>query len=93
MCNSKWSDATKEIGNLLGFPSCCIKEFITLDHVGGPKRKLTGTGYVPCESCNDLFSEEELISRIMENRSEGLPPFPKTPSEEIATIWRKYGYV
>ena len=40
-----------------------------------PERKLQGTGFIPCESCNTKYTEEELISKINENRSKILESF------------------
>lgn len=68
-------------GRYYGFPECCIQSFLTLSHVGGPDRKLDGTGYIPCLDCNEK-SEEELIAQITANRKSRLP-FPKTEKDKI----------
>ena len=39
-------------GKYYGYPDCCIAEFESLGHIGKRDRKLTGTGYMPCEKCN-----------------------------------------
>lgn len=62
-------------GLWFGYPTCCIDAFCNLEHVGGPRRKLWGTGYVPCADCNEL-PEDELVRRISERRIAPIP-FPK----------------
>ncbi len=61
-------------GLYYGYPPCCISEFIQFvvsftcgfpDKRG--KRKLHGSGYVPCIICNDK-STEELLAYIETNR-------------------------
>jgi hypothetical protein len=58
-------------GIYYGYPVCCIDEFIhygeTDSYEDREKRKLCGTGYVPCEECNKK-SEEELVEAINNNR-------------------------
>lgn len=57
-----WNDRARRLGVYLGFPKCCIDEF--LEECGNKgKRKLDGTGYVPCRICNEK-SEQELIEAI-----------------------------
>ena len=66
-------------GYVFGYPLCCIEEFI--DHVKNnsymsrPLRKLNGTGYIPCSSCDSKYTEEQLISNINKNRSSKLKNF------------------
>ena len=67
-----WDDRTVRLGEYLGFPKCCIDEFIYVDTA--PTRKLNGTGYVPCALCNEK-SEDELVSEISKNRK-CEEPFP-----------------
>jgi len=56
------------VGKYLGYPDCCIAEFLNILIVGGiAPRKLEGTGYVPCETCDKLL-ESELIERINSKR-------------------------
>ena len=66
-----------EYGVIMGYPSCCIKEFIqTTYNEDGHKRecrKLTGTGYIPCKKCNARYSEKELFERIAERREWHVP--------------------
>ena len=54
-----------------GYPSCCINEFLTVepeDRKDTP-RKLWGSGYVPCTTCNSQYSAEHLFWRINQNRA------------------------
>lgn len=55
-------------GIFLGYPKCCVKEFMDILEGNIPedleKRKLRGTGYVPCSECNSKYTEKELIDRI-----------------------------
>ena len=65
------------MGKTLGYPSCCVNEFIERHNqkINAPHRKLYGTGYVPCKSCDLNYSEDELIANINKSRSKDLPPF------------------
>jgi hypothetical protein len=72
-----WDDRARRIGNLCGYPDCCIDEFIKRDWDNRPKRKFHGTGYVPCEACNEK-SGLELIATINEKRTFNTP-FPFAP--------------
>ncbi len=54
-------------GKWLGYPDCCIQDFIKLKPLNMPKRKLNGSGYIPCTICNEK-TEEALISAINGNR-------------------------
>ena len=68
------------MGMEFGYPPCCIGDFI-LNAVSGayatiPRRKLHGTGYVPCAKC-DKQTEDELIAIINSNRSAHLSRFKK----------------
>lgn len=61
-------------GRYFGYPDCCIMEFLeymsTYSKGKTPrreKRKLYGTGYVPCKKCNTK-SEEQLLANIDKNR-------------------------
>ena len=62
-----WNDYTRRLGRYLGFPLCCIESFIYTGIII-EKRKLCGTGYVPCKSCNDNLTELELADIINERR-------------------------
>lgn len=70
------------MGSQLGYPSCCIEDFLkrvtyTADrsYRTACYRKLSGSGFVPCSACDAKYSEEELINVINNNRSKTLPPF------------------
>ena len=69
-------------GRYFGFPECCVKSFLTMEHVGGLDRKLWGTGYIPCLKCNEK-SEDELVETINSTRKSRLP-FPNEEDWEIA---------
>lgn len=69
-------------GRYFGYPDCCIAEFLqrVIKHLNGEKlkplgRKLSGTGYIPCESCNKK-TKAELIAVIAKNRKHS-KPFPQ----------------
>ena len=66
-------------GRYFGYPECCIKAFLIGSHRGGPKRKLHGTGYIPCTECNEKL-ECELLNSIKTNRKHYLP-FPEVDNE------------
>ncbi len=62
-----------QYGTILGFPQCCIKEFIAdccdndeskVFDSSRSNRKLHGTGYIPCKKCNSLYSTKILIKRM-----------------------------
>ncbi len=65
-------------GLYLGYPECCIGEFVheflNYPNRTRPKRKLCGTGYVPCEKCNKK-SVKQLIKFIAAHR-QSPTPFP-----------------
>lgn len=63
------------IGKYYGFPQCCIDEFESGLSMG-KTRKFEGTGYIPCEKCNENVEKDELIKYINENRTHPLP-FPE----------------
>lgn len=68
-------------GKYYGYPSCCTQEMLHFytkhdfetcgygDFIVNTegKRKLNGTGYIPCAKCNKL-SRKQLIDRINKNR-------------------------
>lgn len=63
----------EEFGRFFGYPECCIEAFVSFESVG-VTRKLDGTGYKPCQACNQL-PEAVLIERINQNRICPIP-FP-----------------
>lgn len=66
-----------KMGKAFGYPSCCIAAFSMMDHIkDAHPRKLNGTGFIPCASCNTTKSTEELIKEINAKRSPAYPPFP-----------------
>lgn len=66
----------REIGVQYGYPACCIESFVNLEHIKHPQPlKLDGTGYVPCKSCNERYSEQEMADRINALRYKCLKPF------------------
>lgn len=66
-------------GVALGYPTCCIKSFINLEHLGAPDRKLNGTGFVPCAHCDNTKTTQELVDEINRAREPGIPPFGRSP--------------
>lgn len=72
--NYTWHD----FGRYFGFPECCIESFSTLEHVGGPPRKLYGTGYIPCPECNKK-TKRQLLATIKKTRL-ARKPFPEEES-------------
>lgn len=73
-----------ELGIYFGYPPCCIAEFLqfVVKYVQGKagkrrRRKLCGTGYVPCKTCNKK-SKKQLLAYIDKHRQCELP-FPEEP--------------
>lgn len=63
-------------GKMFGYPKCCIESFIELRHLkSGRIRKLNGTGFIPCATCNELKTEEQMIEQINKDRNPELEPF------------------
>lgn len=63
-------------GKYYGFPKCCVEAFENGEHIlSGKELKLNGTGYIPCQHCNDTKTEDELVDSINLNRIEP-KPFP-----------------
>lgn len=65
-------------GRYFGYPDCCINAFAMFDHIGKPKRKLWGTGFVPCYTCDQTKTEDQLKEEIERNRLCPIP-FPNAP--------------
>lgn len=61
-------------GRYFGYPDCCIRDFESRSRAPKEPRKLHGTGYIPCPTCN-MKSEEELIQAIDTKRQHD-KPFP-----------------
>jgi hypothetical protein len=73
-----WADRAERLGLALGFPKCCVAEWINeIDLPSHQRRKLDGTGYIPCRKCNEK-TEDELVSVINTNRL-CYTPFPIDP--------------
>lgn len=68
------------LGKALGYPSCCVNEFIERysRRASAQFRKLCGSGFVPCKNCDANYTEDELIVIINKNRSKDLPPFSRS---------------
>jgi hypothetical protein len=70
------------MGTICGYPPCCIQDFIDeLPYrstcADWPSRQLTGTGYVPCPSCNEK-TREDLLWAIAVRRVSDVS-FPRSP--------------
>ena len=70
------------MGTICGYPPCCIEDFI--DELpyrstcsDWHSRQFTGTGYVPCPSCNEK-TREDLLEAIAVRRVSSVP-FPESP--------------
>lgn len=82
-------------GKYFGFPKCCTHAFNEYDkhkHSNVPygvyvgKRKLTGTGFIPCTQCESQKTEHELKMKINQNRICQLS-FPKEPKYEKSLLF------
>ena len=75
LMSDKYTPTTvAELGRHLGYPPCCIRAFISLEHLGkdyeGMRAKpLFGTGFIACKSCAESFTAKELTSMINANRT------------------------
>jgi hypothetical protein len=70
------------MGTICGYPPCCIQDFIEqyelrISGAYWKQRQLTGTGYVPCPSCNEK-THEDLLKAIAARRVSSVP-FPECP--------------
>ena len=62
------NEAFTHLGLHYGYPRCCIEEFRKgFGQVDNSAKKLWGTGYVPCTTCNTK-TEQQLIEAINLNR-------------------------
>jgi len=83
------------VGEYLGYPECCIQEFINTMHLyhlqefdqGQSERPLHGTGYRPCTDCCEK-PVKELLAAIEARRDPTAYPFDEmgTTSAWIAAI-------
>ncbi len=73
------------MGVFFGYPDCCITEFENFIKSRGKadrgKRKLSGTGYVPCAVCNKK-TVKELKEQIKSTRICPLP-FPQDGMDDL----------
>lgn len=63
------------MGLHFGYPKCCIDSFIQLKHINTGPRQLDGSGYIPCDWCNEHKTTEQLINTINFNRDPSLGAF------------------
>lgn len=86
------SSLISDLGKELGYPTCCIKEFIysqkRFDSGKGATRKdkarvkaahINGefTGFIPCfEHAKKINNGNLKLEEIIKERKEGFPPFP-----------------
>lgn len=72
-------------GKYYGFPQCCIDAFNAGLHIGDRvKRQFSGTGYIPCNACNQK-TEAELLEAISQKRIAS-DPFPEEQSYEYSVM-------
>lgn len=59
------------LGLYFGYPVCCATSFAagrTALYYAGRDFPLKGTGYVPCPTCAETYTAEELTAKISEAR-------------------------
>lgn len=78
--NIRWRT---ELGEALGYPSCCIKSFIEGNLPPTPS-PFKGTGFRPCLSCITNKSAQEIIAEINDAR---LPSLRKYLSNDLKPHW------
>ncbi len=75
---------TVELGKYLGYPECCIKQFmedgpsykLRIAKFPGLRELLNGAGFVPCDVCvNKLMVKEVRLDDLIQNRQCPIP-FP-----------------
>ena len=71
--NPELIKSIKSDGAELGYSPCCIESFVRdMLEVRIPyrqERKLNGSGFIPCSTCDSRLTEEELIKTINTNRN------------------------
>lgn len=82
-----WQAHFRRLGDVFGYPICCIDEVVSADSWDSTraKRNFFGSGYVPCEKCN-LAPVDDILRAITRRRKFPLPfpdqgddmPLPKT---------------
>ena len=79
---ASWED----IGTYFGYPECCIGAFCELQHLGRDwSHSILGTGFVPCKSCAETKTSEQLEQEIADRRLCHVP-FPKGGTLDVETI-------
>ena len=77
--NPKLIEGIKSDGIELGYSHCCIKSFIKdileVRILYRQERKLNGSGFIPCSTCDSRLTEEELIETINAKRDPKHSPF------------------
>lgn len=86
MSNSKSRGVVQWVamGIRFGYPPCCIGDFVERVLTGqriDEKRKLHGSGYVPCPECNKK-TDAELLAAIRDRRKFE-KPFPEDGMEAL----------
>ena len=76
----------RKSGEHFGYPECCIKAFLTGDY--SEYNPYNGTGYRPCESCEEL-SMKEVIIGINKNRAH---PYPFPDGAGFVEEWKDLMY-
>ena len=84
------------VGLLLGYPRCCIEDFIgrvtgkrPLEH---DPRLFNGSGFVPCAKCSVTFADapDDLETLINSQRHELLPRFRNGASiRQVKVVYEK----
>lgn len=93
----------RELGEILGFPGCCVEEFITILegnylNTWMYKEKVTKisyepNGYVPCWKCWENSASEH-AAIINSRRDPSLPRFPeKAPDHLFTELKEKHGVI
>lgn len=77
--NPKLIEGIKSDGIELGYSLCCIESFIKdiveVRILYRQERKLNGSGFIPCSTCDSRLTEEELIETINAKRDPKHSPF------------------
>lgn len=76
-----------ELGTLLGYPQCCISDFIERELPPTPKPWF-GTGYRPCASCLEK-DPAQLVAEINARRVQGIPPYTACKQFGFLLVYRR----
>jgi hypothetical protein len=86
-----WSDYFYEMGKYLGYPKCCIYEFIWHgnDEPACPKEVHKGYGFIPCtKHTNEILADKIELEDLITNRI--CPtPFPNHDEDEAEEYVKK----